>query len=164
VAVGDELQHLPSGRTARVKELRLGDQTLGSAATEQSVTILLDRELDISRGDLLVRAGEAPTQARTLDAILCWLHERPLEAGRRYLVRHTTREAKASLAGIEWRIDVNTLERGPATSLGLNDIARVQLKLAQPVFVDPYAENRATGAFIVVDEATNDTVGAGMIQ
>ena len=163
VAVGDEVQHLPSGRTARVKEIRLGERQLDSAASEQSVTILLDRELDISRGDLLVRAGEAPAPAKTLDAILCWLHERPLESGRRYLVRHTTREAKAALAGIEWRIDVNTLERGAASSLALNDIARVSLKLAQPVFADPYAENRATGAFIVVDEATNDTVGAGMI-
>jgi sulfate adenylyltransferase subunit 1 len=163
VAVGDEVQHLPSGRTARVKELLLGDRRLASAVSEQSVTILLDQELDISRGDLLVRVGEAPPQARTLDAILCWLHERPLEQGRRYLVRHTTREAKAALAGIAWRIDVNTLERGAASSLALNDIARVSLKLAQPVFADPYAENRATGAFIVVDETTNDTVGAGMI-
>ncbi len=163
VAVGDELQHLPSGRTALVKELRLGDRQLAAASSEQSVTILLDRELDISRGDLLVRAGEAPAPARTLDAVLCWLHERPLESGRRYLVRHTTRETKAALAGITWRIDVNTLERGAASSLALNDIARVSLKLAQPVFADPYAENRATGAFIVVDEATNDTVGAGMI-
>jgi sulfate adenylyltransferase subunit 1 len=162
--VGDELQHLPSGRTARVKEIRLGASQLESASSDQSVTILLDQELDISRGDLLVRAGEAPSQAKTLDAIVCWMHERPLEAGRRYLVRHTTREAKASLAGIEWRIDVNTLERLPASSLSLNDIARVSLKLAQPLFADPYAENRATGAFIVVDEATNDTVGAGMIQ
>jgi sulfate adenylyltransferase subunit 1 len=164
IAVGDEVEHLPSGRTARVKELRLGDRLLEAAASEQSVTVLLDRELDISRGDLLVRAGEAPAQAKTIDAILCWLHERPLETGRRYLVRHTTRETKASLAAIEWRIDVNTLERAPAASLALNDIARVSLRLAQPVFADPYAENRATGAFIVVDEATNDTVGAGMIQ
>ncbi|HSM91928.1 MAG TPA: sulfate adenylyltransferase subunit 1 [Anaeromyxobacteraceae bacterium] len=162
--VGDEVQHLPSGRTARVKGIRLGDQPLASAVSEQSVTLLLDQELDVSRGDLLVRAGEAPAPSRTLDAIVCWLHERPLEPGRRYLVRHTTREAKASLAAIEWRIDVNTLERAPATRLALNDIARVTLKLAQPVFADPYAENRATGAFIVVDETTHDTVGAGMIQ
>jgi sulfate adenylyltransferase subunit 1 len=164
VAVGDEVQHLPSGRTARVKELRLGERLLEAAVSDQSVTVLLDRELDVSRGDLLVRAGEAPEQARTIDAIVCWLHERPLEAGRRYLVRHTTRETRASLAGIEWRIDVNTLERASATSLALNDIARVSLRLAQPVFADPYGENRATGAFIVIDEATNDTVGAGMIQ
>jgi sulfate adenylyltransferase subunit 1 len=164
VQVGDELQHLPSGRTALVKEIRLGEALLPSASSEQSVTILLDRELDISRGDLLVLAGEAPPQARSVDAIVCWLHERPLEAGRRYLVRHTTRESKASLSEIAWRIDVNTLERAPAGRLALNDIARVSLKLAQPLFADPYAENRATGAFIVVDEATNDTVGAGMIQ
>jgi sulfate adenylyltransferase subunit 1 len=164
VSVGDEIVHLPTGRSARVKELRLGDRALDRAVSEQSVTILLDRELDVSRGDLLVRAGEAPAASRSLDAILCWLHERPLEPGRRYLVRHTTRETKASLAGIEWRIDVNTLERAPADRLVLNDIARVSLRLAQPVFADPYVENRATGAFVVVDEATNDTVGAGMIQ
>jgi sulfate adenylyltransferase subunit 1 len=164
VAVGDEVQHLPSGRTARVKELRLGERRLEAATSEQSVTLLLDQELDVSRGDLLVRAGEAPGASKTLDAILCWMHERPLEPGRRYVVRHTTREARASLAEIAWRIDVNTLERAPAARLALNDIARVTLKLAQPVFADPYAQNRATGAFIVIDEATNDTVGAGMIQ
>jgi len=164
VRVGDEVQHLPSGRTARVKELRLGERTLAAATSEQSVTILLDRELDISRGDLIVRAGEPPAAAKTIDAVLCWMHERPLEPGRRYLVRHTTRETKASLAGIEWRIDVNTLERVPAATLALNDIARVSLKLAQPIFADPYAGNRATGAFIVIDEASNETVGAGMIQ
>jgi sulfate adenylyltransferase subunit 1 len=164
IAVGEQVVHLPSGRTARVKELRLGERRLDEAVSEQSVTILLDTELDVSRGDLLVRAGEAPATARSLDAILCWLHERPLEPGRRYLVRHTTRETKGSLAAIEWRIDVNTLERAPAERLALNDIARVTLTLAQPVFADPYRESRPTGAFIVVDEATHDTVGAGMIQ
>jgi sulfate adenylyltransferase subunit 1 len=164
IAVGEEVVHLPSGRTARVKALRLGERSLDEAVSEQSVTLLLDRDLDVSRGDLIARAGEAPAASKELDAVLCWLHERPLEAGRRYLVRHGTREVKGALQAITWRIDVNTLERAPSASLALNDIARVTLKLAQPVFADPYAESRATGAFIVVDEATNDTVGAGMIQ
>ncbi|MDR1709751.1 MAG: sulfate adenylyltransferase, partial [Candidatus Accumulibacter sp.] len=93
----------------------------------------------------------------------CWLSETPLDPRRKYLIRHTTRETKAKIDAIAHRLDVNTLERRPAETLAMNDIAQVALKLAQPIFVDPYAQNRATGAFIVIDESTNDTVGAGMI-
>ena len=95
---------------------------------------------------------------------MCWLSERPLSTARRYLVRHTTRESKAQVAEIPWRLDLASLERVPANGLAMNDIGAVSLRLAQPIAADRYAENRATGAFIVIDEATNDTVGAGMIQ
>ncbi len=98
-----------------------------------------------------------------MEATLCGLSERPLSRARRYLVRHTTRETKAQVAEVAWRLDLGTLERAPAEGLAMNDIGRVRLKLAQPVAADPYGENRATGAFVVIDEATNDTVGAGMI-
>jgi sulfate adenylyltransferase subunit 1 len=98
-----------------------------------------------------------------VDATLCWLSETPLSLARRYLVRHTTRETKAHVAEIAWRVDLASLERKPAPALAMNDIGRVSLRLAQPIFADPYVESRATGAFVVVDEATNDTVGAGMI-
>ncbi len=164
VAVGDVVQVLPSGVTSRVKEIRLGELSLPAAASEQSVTILLEDEVDVSRGDLLVRAGEAPLVTRSVDADLCWLSERPLSKARRYLVRHTTRESMAQVAGIAWRVDLRALDQVPADGLALNDIGRVTFRLAQPIVADRYAENRATGAFIVVDEATNDTVGAGMIR
>ena len=163
IAVGDAVSVLPSGRTTRVKEIRLGETPLRRAVSEQSVTLLLEDDLDVSRGDLLVRAGEAPEPARTVDALVCWLSERPLSPARRYLVRHTSRETRARLARVAWRVDLAALEQVPADGLSMNDIGRVTFRLAQPIAADRYAENRATGAFIVVDEATNDTAGAGMI-
>ena len=104
-----------------------------------------------------------PQARNVIDAELCWLAEAPLDPRRTYLIRHTTRDARAKLAGAAQRLDIATLRRTPAETLAMNDIARVSLRLTRPVFCDPYAENRATGAFIVIDEATNDTVGAGMI-
>ena len=163
IAVGDEIAVLPSGRTSRVREIRVLDNSLPTAAVEQSVTLLLEDEIDISRGDMIVRPDEAPRVERELDAMLCWLSETPLDPRRKYLVRHTTRESKALLAGIGYRLDINTLDQRPAEALAMNDIARLRFKLAQPLFVDAYASNRATGAFIVIDEASNNTVGAGMI-
>jgi sulfate adenylyltransferase subunit 1 len=164
IAVGDEVVVLPSGRTSRVKEIRLGGAVLREAVSEQSVTLLLEDELDVSRGDLLVRAGEAPPVVRSVDAVVCWLSERPLSTARRYLVRHAARESRAQVSEIAWRLDLGALERVPAEGLAMNDIGRVTLRLAQPVAADRYAENRATGAFIVIDETSNDTVAAGMIQ
>jgi sulfate adenylyltransferase subunit 1 len=164
VAVGDEVVHLPSGRRTRVREIRLGDARLPEAAAERSVTLILADELDVSRGDMLVAPDDAPALTRKVDATLCWLSGAPLSPARRYLVRHTTRETKAQVAEIAWRVDLADLERKPAAGLAMNDIGRVSLRLAQPIFADPYAESRATGAFVVVDEATNDTVGAGMIS
>jgi sulfate adenylyltransferase subunit 1 len=164
IGVGDEVTVLPSGRRSRVKDIQFAGRHLPKVFAEQSATLLLEDEIDISRGDMIVRADAPPTVAREISATLCWLSETPLDRGRSYLVRHTTREVKARLAVIESRLDVNTLERLPADRLVMNDIARVTLRLAQPIFVDPYAENRTTGAFIVIDETTYNTVGAGMIS
>jgi sulfate adenylyltransferase subunit 1 len=163
VAVGDPVLHLPSGRTTRVREIRLGDAVLDEAVAEQSVTLLLEDDLDVSRGDMLVDPGAAPAASRKVDATLCWLSETPLSPARRYLLRHTTRETRAQVSEISWRVDLSDLARKPAPGLAMNDIGRVSLRLAQPIFADPYAESRATGAFVIVDEATHDTVGAGMI-
>jgi sulfate adenylyltransferase subunit 1 len=163
IAVGDAVTVLPSGRTTRVKEIRLGDTLLPRAVSEQSVTLRLEDEVDVSRGDMLVRAGETPEPTRTVEAVVCWLSERPLSRSRRYLVRHTTRETKAQPVEIAWRLDLAALEQVPAEGLSVNDIGRVTFRLAQPIAADRYAESRATGAFVVVDEATNDTAGAGMI-
>ena len=154
---------LPSGRTTRIKDIQVLGRSQPAASAEQSVTLLLDHEIDISRGDMIVHSEEAPEALRQIDAMLCWLSETPLDPRRKYLIRHTTRDSKAMLAGIDYRLDVNTLECQPAETLAMNDIARIGLKLAQPIFPDPYSRNRSTGAFIVIDEASNDTVGAGMI-
>ena len=163
VSVGDEVVHLPSGRTTRVREIRLGEATLREAVSEQSVTLLLEDDLDVSRGDLLAHPADAPLATKRIDATVCWLSAAPLSPSRRYVVRHTTRETKAHVAEIAHRVDLADLERKATTGLAMNDIGRVSLRLAQPIFADRYSDNRATGAFVLVDEATNDTVGAGMI-
>jgi sulfate adenylyltransferase subunit 1 len=163
IAIGDEVQVLPSGRTTRVRDIRLLDRSLPHAGCERSVTLLLEDEVDVSRGDMIVKVEKPPRVARQLEAMVCWLGEVPLEPGRKYVVRHTTRETKALVAAIEYRQDINDLRRVSGGRLEMNDIGSVTFKLAQPLFVDPYRENRATGAFILIDEATNNTVGAGMI-
>ncbi|WP_319239000.1 GTP-binding protein [uncultured Propionivibrio sp.] len=163
IAVGDAVTVLPSGRQSRIRAIEVFGTQFDAADAEQSVTLLLDDEIDISRGDMIVKTDEQPPVVRQIEAMLCWLSEAPLDPRRKYLIRHTTRDTKAMLEGIEERIDVNTLERLPAERLEMNDIARVCFKLAQPVFPDPYVKNRSTGAFIVIDEASNNTVGAGMI-
>ena len=122
----------------------------------------LEDALDVSRGDMLVHEGRGPRPTRTLESTVCWLSERPLSLSRRYLVRHTTREVRAQVVGVDWRLDLSALERVPAESLAMNDIGRVRLRLAQPLAVDPYGENRDTGAFVVIDEATNETAAAGL--
>jgi sulfate adenylyltransferase subunit 1 len=161
--VGDLVQVLPSGRRSRVKAIWLGDRPLQRARSEQSVTLQLEDEVDVSRGDLIVKAGEGPEPVRTVDAILSWCSEQPLSTKRRYVVRHTTRESKAQVSEIAWRMDLASLAQVPSDLLAMNDIGRVSLRLAQPICADPYRSNRATGAFIVIDESTNNTVGAGMI-
>ena len=163
IAVGDAVTVLPSGATSRVKAIELGGERLARAIHEQSVTLLLEDEIDISRGDIIVKSAEAPEPVKQIDATVCWLSETPLSPARTYLVRHTTREVKAKPAKIDYRLDVNTLEKEETTGLAMNDIARVTLKLAQPIVADRYKANRATGAFIIIDESTNNTVGAGMI-
>lgn len=163
IQVGDAVTVLPSGRTSLVKAIELGGEPLREAITEQSVTLLLTDEIDISRGDMIVKTKALPTQTKQVNATVCWLAEAPLDRARTYLIRHTTRETKAKVAAIEWRVDINTLERQAAERLHMNDIAQVSFKLAQPLLTDPYVDNRGTGAFIIIDESTNNTVGAGMI-
>ncbi|GEJ58952.1 sulfate adenylyltransferase subunit 1 [Anaeromyxobacter diazotrophicus] len=163
IAAGDAVEVLPSGRRSRVKEIWLGEARLERAVSGQSVTLVLHDHVDVSRGDLLAGAGEGPPVSRTVEAVVCWLSERALSTARRYVVRHTTRETLGQFVEVASRVDLVALRQVEARTLGANDIGRVRLKLAHPIAADRYAENRATGAFIVVDEATNDTVGAGMI-
>jgi sulfate adenylyltransferase subunit 1 len=163
VAVGDAVTVLPSGLSSRVKAIQIGGVEIQEAITEESVTILLEDEIDISRGDMLVKTQEGAESVKSFEATLCWFSEAPLDRARTYLVRHTTRDSKAKIAAIHHRLDVNSLEEVPAERLSMNDIARVTVKLGQPIVPDPYTENRATGAFIVIDESGNNTVAAGMI-
>jgi sulfate adenylyltransferase subunit 1 (EFTu-like GTPase family) len=161
---GDEIVVLPSGLRTRVKSIDTFDGELEQAFPPQSVTVLLEDELDVSRGDMLVGAGDHPHTARVLEATLCWMAEQPLVGRGRYVLRHTTREVKALVDQVVHKVDVHTLE--PDTtgdSLELNDIGAVRLRLSAPLVVDDYRRNRETGSFILIDEGTNATVGAGMI-
>lgn len=164
ISAGDAVTVLPSGLSSRVKAVEIGGESIDSAIHEQSVTLRLEDDIDISRGDMIVKAAEVREPIKQLDVTLCWLSESPMSPARTYVVRHTTREVKAKILKIDHRLNVNTLEHEPVATLAMNDIATMTLKLAQPVFADRYRENRATGAFIVIDESTNNTVGAGMIR
>jgi sulfate adenylyltransferase subunit 1 len=164
IAVGDQITVLPSGRTSKVKEIVTYDGKLQRAYAPQSVTLTLEDEIDISRGDMFVNGGAKPQVAKEFAAMLCWLSETPLNKNRKYLVKHTTRTAKCLFSSINYRVDVNTLEQHSTAMLNMNDIARVEIKVQQPLVFDSYDTDRATGSFIVIDEATNNTVAAGMIS
>jgi len=163
IAVGDEITVLPSGRNSKVKEIFTYDGNLQRAYAPQSVTLMLEDEIDISRGDMFVNGGAKPRVAKEFQAMLCWLSETPLDKNRKYLAKHTTRTAKCLFSCIDYRVDVNTLGQHSTATLSMNDIARVAMKVQQPLAFDSYATDRATGSFIVIDEATNNTVAAGMI-
>ncbi len=163
IAVGDRVTVLPNGLSSTVKSILLGDTVLNKAITEQSVTLLLQDEIDTSRGDMIVKSSEVPEPVKQIEAMVCWLSETALSPARTYVIRHTTRESKAKVGAIAYREDVNSLEQQSVDTLNMNDIARISFKLAQPLMVDSYRQNRATGAFIIIDESTNNTVGAGMI-
>ena len=161
---GDEVVVLPSGRRSRVAAVETLDGELDAAIAPQSVTIRLEDDIDVGRGDMLADPERPPLVATRLTAELCWMSERPLEPGARLAVKHTTRTVRALVEEIVSVVDMQTLEDNAAPErLDLNDLGVVRLRLAEPLAVDPYAQNRATGAFILIDEATNDTVGAGMV-
>jgi sulfate adenylyltransferase subunit 1 len=162
--IGDPVRHMPSGAISRVSSIRLAGQTLEMARAEQSVVIGLEDAIDISRGDMLVDP-EQPTEAlREFKADVCWLAEEPLQTGRKYLIKHTTRSINGVFVDLEYRTNINTLahEASPATA-HMNDILRVSLRLQHPLFVDAYARNRTTGSFIVIDPISRATLAAGIV-
>jgi sulfate adenylyltransferase large subunit len=161
---GDEVLALPSGRRTRVRSIVSYDGDLPEAFAPMSVTLQLEDEIDLSRGDMLVSPANGPRVSKTFRAMTVWLHETPLEVGRTYLVKHTARQTKIRALQIRHRVNVNTLEQEEATQLNMNDIASVEFEAHLPLFFDPYARNRATGSFILIDAISNATVGAGMIQ
>jgi sulfate adenylyltransferase large subunit len=162
---GDDVLVLPSGARTRVRAVDEATGPLEQAVPGMSVTIRLDDDLDISRGDMLCDPEQPPAAARQLDATVCWMSERPLQPGARLGVKQTTRSVRAIVDDIRSVLDVHTLEHDTSKhELALNDIGTVILRLSAPLAVDPYADNRTTGAFILIDEATNDTVAAGMVR
>jgi bifunctional enzyme CysN/CysC len=162
--VGEEVVALPSGLRTRIAAIDTFEGELEEALAPMSVTLRLENELDVSRGELICRAEETPTVSRELRADVCWLNERPLRAGGRYVIKHTTRSATAIVEELADVVDVHTLERTSAPpQLGLNDIGEVRLRTSAPLAFDPYHSNRRTGSFILIDETTNETVGAGMV-
>jgi bifunctional enzyme CysN/CysC len=160
---GDEVVVLPSGLRTRIAAVETHDGPVRLAVPGMSVVIRVDDHLDIARGDMLADPAQPPVAARRIVARICWMSEQPVQTGARLAIKHTTRWARAILDGIHSKLDIETFEEQPATEIGLNDIAIVELRLAAPIVVDPYAANRTTGAFILVDEATNNTIAAGMV-
>jgi sulfate adenylyltransferase large subunit len=160
---GDEVVVVPSGRRSRVAAVETADGPIALAAPPQSVTIRLEDDLDVGRGDMLADPADPPVAAREIEARICWMSERPLEPRARLAIKAGARWARAVVDEIVSKVDVETLEDAPAQTLELNDIAVVRLRLSEPLPVDPYARNRATGAFILAGEATNDTVAGGMV-
>jgi sulfate adenylyltransferase large subunit len=162
---GDEVLHLPSGFATKVRRIEAAGTEIPEAFAPMSVTLLLDDDVDISRGDMICRPNNRPAAAQDIEAMICWMSSETALARRsRLIVKHTSRTVKAIVTDLHYRIDVNTLHRDEAaTQLGLNEIGRVRLRLTQPIFCDPYARNRTTGGLILIDEGTNATVGAAMI-
>ncbi len=163
VKPGDPVTVLPSGRTSRVKSIVTYEGELSCAFPPMSVTLCLEDEIDISRGDMLVPPSHQPHVVRRLDARLVWMNERKLEIGHGYLLKHATQTVRATVDTVRYRVNINTLEKEPGAELGLNDIGAVVIQAQKPIFCDPYRRNRTIGSFILIDPMTNATVGAGMI-
>jgi len=162
---GDEVVVLPSGFSTRIAGIDTAGGPVSEAYAPMSVTVRLTDDLDVSRGDMICRPHNAPAATQDLDAMVCWMSETPLRPGQKLSIKHTTRSARALVKDLQYRLDVNTLHREPEVdTLGLNDIGRVRLRTTVPLFCDEYRRNRITGGFVLMDEATNRTVGAGMIN
>jgi bifunctional enzyme CysN/CysC/sulfate adenylyltransferase subunit 1 len=162
---GDDVLVLPSGMTSKVQAIDLFDKEVDEAFPPMSVTIRLEDDVDVSRGDMICRPQNAPSPSQDIDAMVCWMSTNPLQPRQKLAIKHTTRSARALVKDVQYRLDVNSLHRDLETkSLVLNEIGRVQLRTTVPLLCDPYEKNRTTGSFILIDEATGVTVGAGMIN
>jgi len=161
---GDDVIVLPSGLPSRIKAIDTAEGEIPEAYPPMSVTVRLEDEVDVSRGDMIARPNNQPDSTQDIDAMICWMDTSALTVGGKYAIKHTTRTARALVKDIKYELDINTLHRTQSPSaLGLNAIGRIVLRTTQPLLVDPYRRNRQTGSFILIDEATNRTVGAGFI-
>jgi hypothetical protein len=161
---GDRMLALPSGQDARVRTITTYDGEQQEVFSPMSVTLTLDREIDLSRGDMLVSPEQKPSVSRVFKAMVVWFHADPLALGRTYLIKHNVRMSRAKATQIDYRVNMQTLEREPASELHMNDIAAVEFETAAPLLFDSYHQNRATGSFILIDPISNATVGAAMID
>jgi sulfate adenylyltransferase subunit 1 len=161
---GEEVKVLPSGFTSRIAKIDSLDGEMDEAFAPQSVTVLLEDDIDISRGDMIVGANNPPESTQDVDVMLCWMHERPLVPNGKYALKHTSRDARCMIKNVQYKMDINSLHKvEDDKQLGMNDIGRVTLRTTMPLFVDDYTRNRSTGSLILIDEHTNETVAAGMI-
>jgi sulfate adenylyltransferase subunit 1 len=161
---GDDVVVMPSGFTSKIKAIELGGEQLAEAFAPMSVTMTLEDEIDISRGDIIAKPNNHPQSEQDVDVMLCWMNQRPVNLNTKLVVRHITKEARGVLKEIQYKLDISTLQRiEDVQQLGMNDIARVKIRTAQPLTFDSYRKNRITGSIILVDEGTNETVAAGMI-
>ncbi len=160
---GDEVMALPSRKISRVKSIVTFDGELPEAFAPLSITLTLEDEIDVSRGDMLVRPGNVPRLEPRFDAMVVWMAEEPMAVGKPYLFKHTTKQVTGAISSLRYQVDVNTLHRRDSETMNLNEIGRCAITLSQPIAFDSYRRNRATGAFIIIDRITNRTVGAGMI-
>jgi len=161
---GDEILALPSGFTSSIKKIETIDKEIDEAFPPMSVVLTLEDDIDISRGDMIVRPNNQPHVGQDIDLMICWLNEKKLVAGGKYAIKHTTKELRCVVKDIRYKVNINSLHRvEDDVILGLNDIGRIAIRTTAPLFYDSYKKNRSTGSIILVDEFTNETVGAGMI-
>jgi hypothetical protein len=164
IRAGDPVVSLPSERKTRVKSIATFDGDAPEAFPPMSVTVTLEDEIDLSRGDMLVSPAHPPRVSRHFEAMVVWFNTEPAQLGQTYLLKHTSRTVRAKALKIRYRVNVNTLVQEPVTSLQMNDIAYVEFETVSPLFFDPYTQNRITGSFILIDPISNATLGAGMIR
>ena len=163
--VGDEVTVMPSGFNSKIKSIDTFEKTLEEAFAPMSVSITLEDDIDISRGDMIVRSNNTSEASQDIEVMLCWLHNNPAKPRAKYSIRHTSNEQKAMIKEVVYKYDINSLERdNDNNELNMNDIAKVKIRTTKPLMIDSYRENRATGSIILVDDNTNETVAAGMIK
>lgn len=161
---GDKVKILPSGETAKVKTIELFGEQITEAYAPMSVTMTLDRDVDISRGDMIVRENNVPSMEQEFDVMICWMNANNLQVGGKYAIRHTVKDARCVIKDIRYKVDINSMHRNEQDKeIAMNDIARITVKTTVPLYFDSYRKNRHTGSIILIDEATNETVAAGMI-
>lgn len=161
---GDDVLLLPSGFVSKIKKIDSFDGEVEEAFPPMSVTVLIEDDYDLSRGDMIVRTNNKPESTQDLDLMICWFdQEKKLQLRGKYRIQHTTREARCIVKSVLYKMNVNTLHREDDNEIGMNDIARVSIRTTVPLFVDPYRKNRITGSVVLIDEVTNSTVAAGMV-
>jgi sulfate adenylyltransferase subunit 1 len=161
---GDKVKALPSGFLTTIKNIELNGESIAEAFAPMSVTMTLEDEIDVSRGDMLVRENNVPEVGQDLDVLVTWMSQKPLQSRTKVVIKHTTNECVAMIKELKYKVDINTLHRiEDIDNVEMNDIARISIRTSKPLFYDSYKRNRQTGSLIIIDEQTNETIGAGMI-